>query len=189
MGQSCATYETGSTRQYRKGRTETTRTLSSESVAFCKAMEDPTVQPEEKVKRLRAATTAHSKYQRDAANGRGCDRHLMGLRLCLQPGESHDLFQEPVFAKSGAFLLSTSGLFAGDNFVGTGFGAMYPDGYGINYLAGGKTLKFGVESKFESKVTNTKAFGELLRQSLRDMRVAVEKTLPKDQQPKVESKL
>ncbi|KAF9572423.1 hypothetical protein EC968_009901 [Mortierella alpina] len=185
----CATYETGSTRQFRHGRTETTRTLSNESVAFCKAMEDPSAQPEEKVKRLRAAIAAHQQYQKDAANGKGCDRHLMGLRLCLQPGESHDLFQEPIFAKSGAFLLSTSGLFAGDNFVGTGFGAMYPDGYGINYLAGGKTLKFGVESKIESKLTGTRAFGEILRQSLRDMRNAVEVTLPKDQQPKSSSKL
>ncbi|KAF9579184.1 hypothetical protein BGW38_004654, partial [Lunasporangiospora selenospora] len=119
MGQSCATYETGSTRQFRDGRTETTRTLSSESAAFCKAMEDPSVKPEEKMKRLRAALAAHSAYQKDVANGRGCDRHLLGLRLCMQSGESHGLFQEPVFTKSGAFLLSTSGLFAGDYFIGT----------------------------------------------------------------------
>jgi len=112
----------------------------------------------------------------------------MGLRLCLQSGESHGLFQEPVFAKSSSFLLSTSGLFAGDNFVGTGFGAMYPDGYGINYLAGGKTLKFGVESKFESKITSTNEFGNYLRQALRDMRSAVEETLPEEQR-KIAAKL
>ncbi|KAK3825295.1 MAG: acyltransferase ChoActase/COT/CPT [Benniella sp.] len=188
IGQPCATYETGSTRQFRNGRTETTRTLSVESVAFCKAMENPSVKPEEKVKLLRAATAAHSKYQRDAASGKGCDRHMMGLRLCLQPGESHPLFQEPIFAKSAMFLLSTSGLFAGDNFMGTGFGAMYPDGYGINYLAGGKTLKFGTESKFDSKATNTRQFGEHLRQALRDMRTAVEQTLPEEER-KVAAKL
>ncbi|KAG9072821.1 hypothetical protein KI688_000599 [Linnemannia hyalina] len=188
IGQPCATYETGSTRAFRRGRTETIRTLSTDSYAFCKAMEDSSVEPEKKVKLLRAAIAAHSKYQREAGNGKGIDRHLMGLRLCLQSGEAHGLFQEPVFGKSGAFLLSTSGLFAGDNFVGTGFGAMYPDGYGINYLAGGKTLKFGVESKFESKVTSTREFGEFLRQALRDMRTAVEQTLPEDQR-KVAAKL
>ncbi|KAF9100293.1 hypothetical protein BGX23_000056 [Mortierella sp. AD031] len=188
IGEPCATYETGSTRQYRRGRTETIRTLSSDSYAFCKAMEDSSVPPEKKVKLLRAAIAAHSKYQREAAAGKGVDRHLMGLRLCLQSGESHGFFQEPVFGKSAAFLLSTSGLFAGDNFVGTGFGAMYPDGYGINYLAGGKTLKFGVESKFASKVTSTREFGEFLRQALRDMRIAVEQTLPEDQR-KVAAKL
>ncbi|KAG0245852.1 acyltransferase ChoActase/COT/CPT [Mortierella sp. GBAus27b] len=188
IGQVCATYETGSTRQFRNGRTETTRTLSSESAAFVKAMENSSVKPEEKVKLLRAAVAAHSKYQRDVAAGKGCDRHFLGLRLCLQAGESHPLFQEPVFAKSTAFLLSTSGLFAGDNFVGTGFGAMYPDGYGINYLAGGKTLKFGTESKFDSKVTSTKQFGEYLRQALRDMRTVVEQTLPEEER-KVAAKL
>ncbi|KAF9314767.1 hypothetical protein BG003_003839 [Podila horticola] len=181
QGESCATYETASTRQFRNGRTETTRTLSTDSLAFCKAMEDKSVSAQEKVKLMRKAIAAHSQYQKDAANGKGCDRHLMGLRLCLQPGESHGLFQEPVFAKSAAFLLSTSGLFAGDYVMGTGFGAMYPDGYGINYLTGGKTLKFGIESKFESKKTSTKAFGEILRQALRDMRNAVEKTLPEEQ--------
>ncbi|KAF9113171.1 hypothetical protein BGX27_002076 [Mortierella sp. AM989] len=181
MGQSCATYETASTRFFRNGRTETTRSLSSESLAFCKGMEDPSVKPEEKMKLLRAAIASHQQYQRDAANGKGCDRHLMGLRLCLQQGESHALFQEPIFTKSSSFLLSTSGLFAGDWFMGTGFGAMYPDGYGINYLSGGKVLRFGVESKFDSKITSTKEFGEHLRQALRDMRTVVEQTLPEDQ--------
>ncbi|KAI1314717.1 hypothetical protein EDD11_001839 [Mortierella claussenii] len=181
IGEPCATYETGSTRQFRHGRTETTRTLSSDSLAFCKAMESTSTKPDEKMRLLRAAIAAHSQYQKDAANGKGCDRHLLGLRLCLQAGEIHQLFQEPIFAKSSSFLLSTSGLFAGDNFVGTGFGAMYPDGYGINYLAGGKTLKFGVESKFECSKTGTKEFGEFLRQALRDMRIVVEQTLPADQ--------
>jgi len=43
IGEPCATYETASTRQFRNGRTETTRTLSKESLAFCKAMQDPSV--------------------------------------------------------------------------------------------------------------------------------------------------
>ncbi|KAF9437267.1 hypothetical protein BGZ76_001382 [Entomortierella beljakovae] len=178
MGESCATYETASTRFFKNGRTETTRSLSSASLAFCKGMENPNLKPEEKVKLLRAAIASHSSYQRDAANGKGCDRHLLGLRLCLLPGESHQLFQEPIFTKSSAFLLSTSGLFAGDYFIGTGFGAMYPDGYGINYMAGPKLVKFGVESKFESKATSTKEFGNILKQALRDIRTAVEQTLP-----------
>ncbi|KAG0304234.1 hypothetical protein BGZ98_005775 [Dissophora globulifera] len=181
IGEPAATYETGSTRQFRHGRTETTRTLSSDSLAFCKAMEDSSFKAEEKVKLLRKAIAAHQQYQKDAANGKGCDRHLLGLRLCLQAGETHGLFQEPIFAKSSSFLLSTSGLFAGDNFVGTGFGAMYPNGYGCNYLAGGKTLKFGVECKNECSTTGTRAFGEFLRQALRDMRTAIEQILPEDQ--------
>ncbi|KAF9913809.1 hypothetical protein BX616_009538 [Lobosporangium transversale] len=179
-GEPCATYETGSTRQFLHGRTETIRTLSPDSLAFCKAMQNPSTTPEERVKLLRVATIAHSQYQKDAGNGKGCDRHLLGLRLCLQPGESHDLFKEPVFAKSTDFLLSTSGLFAGDYFTGTGFGCVSPNGYGINYMPGGKVIKFGIESKFDSKKTDTRAFGELIHQAFREMRAAVEQTLPED---------
>jgi carnitine O-acetyltransferase len=35
------TYETASTRMYLKGRTETVRTLSADSRAWCEAMRDP----------------------------------------------------------------------------------------------------------------------------------------------------
>ncbi|KAF9159671.1 hypothetical protein DFQ26_006299 [Actinomortierella ambigua] len=188
QGEGCATYETGSTRAFRNGRTETIRTFSSASKRFCEAMENKAVSTAEKEKLMRQAVAAHSKYQREAANGKGIDRHLMGLRLCLQPGESHPLFQQEIFGKSSAYLLSTSGLFAGDDFFGTGFGAMYPNGYGINYLSGAQVLKFGTESKFSALNTSTKAFGDILRQSLREMRVVIEANLPEDQK-KIAAKL
>ena len=58
----------------------------------------------------------------------------MGLRLLLRPDlqESHPLFDDELFGKSQEWVLSTSGLSAGDRFYGTGFGAVYPNGYGIN---------------------------------------------------------
>ena len=58
----------------------------------------------------------------------------MGLRLLMKPenGETADLFSDELFQRSQAWKLSTSGLSAGYQFRGTGFGAMYPDGYGIN---------------------------------------------------------
>jgi carnitine O-acetyltransferase len=67
---------------------------------------------------LQAATKAHSDYSRDASNGKGCDRHLLGLRLLLRKGESHPLFTEPIFTKSQEWLLSTSSLGAGDKLIG-----------------------------------------------------------------------
>jgi carnitine O-acetyltransferase len=54
------------------------------------------------------------------------------LRLNLREGESHDLLEDPLYAKSQDYKLSTSGLSSGDRFFGTGFGAPDPDGYGIN---------------------------------------------------------
>lgn len=47
-------------------------------------------------------------------------------------GETADLFSDELFQRSQAWKLSTSGLSAGYQFRGTGFGAVYPDGYGIN---------------------------------------------------------
>ena len=56
----------------------------------------------------------------------------MGLKVHLRPGESHVLFDDEMYAKSQEWKLSTSGLSAGSRFMGTGFGAAWPDGYGIN---------------------------------------------------------
>lgn len=66
--------------------------------------------------------------------GRGFDRHLLGMRLLLRPlnGENAALFEDDLFDRSARWKLSTSGLSAGLLFKGTGFGAMYEDGYGIN---------------------------------------------------------
>lgn len=68
--------------------------------------------------------------------GRGIDRHLLGLRLLLRPlsGESSALFEDDLFERSSCWKLSTSGLSAGLLFKGTGFGAVYEDGYGINCM-------------------------------------------------------
>ena len=69
----------------------------------------------------------------------------------LQQGEHSELFDDPLFAKSQEWRLSTSGLSAGHHFHGTGytfiisycvymlikckrFGAAYEDGYGINCM-------------------------------------------------------
>jgi len=56
----------------------------------------------------------------------------MGLKVHLRPGETHALFDDETYAKSQEWKLSTSGLNAGGRFMGTGFGAAWPDGYGIN---------------------------------------------------------
>jgi len=49
-----------------------------------------------------------------------------------EDGEATDLFADELFQRSQTWKLSTSGLGAGYQFRGTGFGAPYQDGYGIN---------------------------------------------------------
>ncbi|KDQ14502.1 hypothetical protein BOTBODRAFT_109970 [Botryobasidium botryosum FD-172 SS1] len=174
QGHFTATYETASTRLFLHGRTDVIRTLSSESRAFVKGMLDSSKSATERYTLLQAAVAAHNTYTRDASTGKGCDRHLMGLRLMMRPGESSALFEDKLFAKSQEWKLSTSGLSAGTRFKGTGFGTVWPDGYGINYLSGAHLLKFGIESKHSCETTSTKKFKANLVESLREMRTVCE---------------
>ncbi|GAA5848239.1 hypothetical protein JCM5353_009021 [Sporobolomyces roseus] len=175
-----ATYETASTRLFSRGRTEVIRTFSEDSWKWVKAMREGKTDPKTLYSLLSAATKTHNTLTRESSTGRGIDRHLMGLRLLLRPDlkESHALFDDELFGKSQEWVLSTSGLSAGDRFYGTGFGAVYPNGYGINYLAGDKLVKFGIESKVSNPETSTETFRSNLVEALREMRQVCEKGIP-----------
>lgn len=164
-----ATYETALTRLFKNGRTETIRTLTNHSRAFVLAMVDPESTVQTRQALLRRAIQTHTNLTRHAATGRGIDRHLLGLQMMLKPGENHKLFEDKLFMHSQTWKLSTSGLSAGHQFRGTGFGSPYPDGYGINYLAGPDILKFGIESKYSSSLTSTKGFDLAIIHALNDM--------------------
>jgi carnitine O-acetyltransferase len=77
-----------------------------------------------KVKLLRKAAAAHVEYIKNASQGQGVDRHLLGLRCVMKPGETSTIFTHPVFAKSQKWQLSTSALFFSDRVLGTGFGTV-----------------------------------------------------------------
>lgn len=112
----------------------------------------------------------------------------MGLKVMLRGDETHQLFEDECYAKSQEWKLSTSGLSSGTSFTGSGFGAAWPDGYGINCelaclrsaeayksdLAGPFLLKFGIESKWSCEVTSTARFKHHLAQAFRDMRRVAE---------------
>lgn len=165
-----ATYETALTRLFKNGRTETIRTLTSDSRAFVLAMVDPSSNNKLRQSLLRRAVQTHTTLTRHAATGRGIDRHILGLQMMLQPGEDHELFQDELFMRSQTWKLSTSGLSAGHQFRGTGFGSPYSDGYGINYLAGPEIIKFGIESKFSCSLTSTEEYKYAIIAALHDMK-------------------
>ncbi|KAH8099965.1 acyltransferase ChoActase/COT/CPT [Cristinia sonorae] len=168
-----ATYETALTRLFHHGRTETIRTLSNDSRAFVLGMDNSSLTTEERRKLLERAIQTHTNLTRAASTGKGIDRHLLGLRLVLRSelGEDHPLFSDELFSRSQTWKLSTSGLSAGHQFRGTGFGASEADGYGINYLAGPDVIKFGIESKHSSPLTSTQLFKDAITQALLDMRL------------------
>ena len=168
-GTHTAVYETISTRKFLHGRTETCRSLSNESKAFVVAFDDHRQTPVQKHDALIRAAKRHGEYLDMGGNGLGVDRHLLGLRLCLEKGESSELFTHPMFSKSSKWRLSTSALFASDMGVGTGFGAVYPDGYGMNYSIGDRVIKMGVESKISCRETSTAKFTRMFEQTMVDI--------------------
>jgi len=110
-GVSRPTYESAATRKFQLGRTETCRSVSDESVAWCKAMEDPSVSSEQCLELGRKAINAHVKYIMEASDGKGCDRHLFGLKKLLSPGdEVPALYKDPTYSYSSHWFLSTSQL-------------------------------------------------------------------------------
>ncbi|EIN09804.1 acyltransferase ChoActase/COT/CPT [Punctularia strigosozonata HHB-11173 SS5] len=175
-----AVYETALTRLFDRGRTETIRAFTTDSRAFVLAMADPSSSSRTRLDLLVRAVQTHMRLTRAAATGKGIDRHLLGLELLARSSgvAPPALFADPVYDESKTWLLSTSGLSAGHLFRGTGFGAPYSDGYGINYLAGPDVLKIGVESKRACPSTSTVAFLECLRGALRSMRLVVEDVWP-----------
>ncbi|KAF8632251.1 hypothetical protein AX15_001998 [Amanita polypyramis BW_CC] len=167
-----ATYETILTRMFKHGRTETLRSLTRESREWVLSMRNPHYSASMRHALLQRAIKKHTRLTREAATGRGIDRHLLGLRQMLRPlnGEHALLFEDELFTRSTRWTLSTSGLSAGHLFRGTGFGTIYQDGYGINYLAAPEMIKFGIESKFSCPVTSTAGFMDAITNSLLEMR-------------------
>lgn len=133
-GKNRPTYESASTRKFQQGRTETTRTVSDESTAFCKAHHDPNVPREEVAKLFRAALAQHTKYTLEASDGRGVDRHLFGLKKLLQPGEKLPaIYEDPAFTYSSSWYISSSQL-SSEFFNGYGWSQVVDDGFGIAYM-------------------------------------------------------
>ena len=133
-GKNRPTYESAATRKYQLGRTETTRTVSDDSVAFCSAMADPGVSREECERVFRAAVQAHVQYTADASDGYGVDRHLFGLKKLLQPGEDMpEIFKDPAYTYSSSWYISSSQL-SSEYFNGYGWSQVIDQGWGIAYM-------------------------------------------------------
>lgn len=133
-GKNRPTYESAATRRFQQGRTETCRTVSDESVAFCNAMANPDLGPEECEKKFRAAINAHLEYITAASDGKGVDRHLFGLKKLLKEGETMpEIYKDPAFAYSCHWNISSSQL-SSEFFNGYGWSQVVDDGWGLAYM-------------------------------------------------------
>lgn len=169
-GEPGATYESAATRKFLHGRTETIRSCSEESVAFCSAMVDSSLDDRLKVETLRNAINAHKEYAKAAVNGLGCDRHMLGLKLvAIENGlDVPNLFMDESWAKSTHMKLSTSQVpVVADSFMC--YGPLVPDGYGCCYNPRDTTINFGTSACNSSPATVAVEFRRALELSLNDM--------------------
>ncbi|KAI0404333.1 acyltransferase ChoActase/COT/CPT [Xylaria palmicola] len=146
-GKNRPTYESAATRRFQLGRTETCRTVSDDSVAFCNAMADPSASDEGRVSLFRKAIAAHIEYIGAASDGKGVDRHLFGLKKLLEPGEALPaIYKDPAYGYSASWYLSTSQL-SSEFFNGYGWSQVIDAGFGIAYMINENSLNFNIVSK------------------------------------------
>lgn len=128
------TYESASTRKFFNGRTETCRSVTSESLQFVKDWEDTSKSVDEKMESFKRAIGAHIQFVRQASAGLGVDRHFLGLSMMIKPNEvKPEIFTDPMFAYSQHWYLSTSQL-TSEEFNGYGWAPVVPEGFGLAYM-------------------------------------------------------
>jgi carnitine O-acetyltransferase len=160
-----ATYEPLSMRSYRHGRTETIRVVSNESKKFVESMDNTSLTLKERVTVLKEAANQHVKYIKSAIKGDACDRHLWGLRKCIQSNESVPLiFQDSTYWSTCNWHISTSNL-SNDLFDGWGWGEVVSDGLGVAYSTNSSVLLYNVTSARGF----SKSFCQHIEQALLDM--------------------
>lgn len=167
------TYESAQTRRFRLGRTETIRSCSTEAVAFVQAM-DGGASAEEQAQALRAATDEHASRTREASDGVGVDRHLLGLKLIAEAeGVSPlpALFEEPAF-KQG-WVLSTSQIAVRHGIV-IGFGPVCEDGYGVGYCIKPDRIYMCVTANYSAPQTDAARLAAALDRALAEMRAMLD---------------
>lgn len=120
----------------------------------------------DKLEALNKAIQSHLEYMKAASNGHGVDRHMLGLRCQLTPEEASSedasIFQDPIYWGSQYWLLSTSNTSPGDLAWG-GFGAVVPEGYGINYAIGKERVRMSVSSWNHYAETNSSDFRKTIQ--------------------------
>ncbi|KAL8290043.1 hypothetical protein RQP46_002982 [Phenoliferia psychrophenolica] len=175
-GELAPTYESAQTRKYKLGRTEVIRSATVEALAWCKAMEDPERSDLERLTLLQQAGKAHANLAGEAADGRGVDRHLFGLKKLLKEGEQLPaIYADPTFAKSSNWVLSTSQL-TSEFFDGWGYGEVVDEGYGLAYAVNARSLRFTITS-MNKGAEGVRQFRQYLEEACTEVRDVMEKGL------------
>ena len=110
----------------------------------CKAISDPSTNTTDVIALFRNAVDAHVRYLHAAADGKGEDRHLFGLRKLLEAGEEMPaIFSNPAYIYSSTWVLSTSQL-SSEYLNGFGWSQVVDHGFGIAYMINENRYVYGV---------------------------------------------
>lgn len=169
-----ATYETGHTRAFYHGRTDTVRSLSVESAAFVRAMMDEAASAADKLSALKTACAAHGEQLQRVLTGQGIDRHMLGLYIGahLRGSEPFPLiFTDKAYKLSGGggnYRMSTSNV--GYTPLFGGFAPMTADGYGVCYAMLESRMNVIVTTWHSCAETSASRMRDTIAQALCDMR-------------------
>jgi carnitine O-acetyltransferase len=140
-GGTASTYEAVDTKHFLHGRTEAMRSVSSESVALVHALRGGRASSNAP-RLLSAAVARHAAVVRRCREGRGVDRHLLGLRRMLEPDEPVPaLFDDPGYATLSRSVLSTSSLPSARGVEFVCFGPVVDEGFGISYTIHDESIR------------------------------------------------
>ncbi|KAJ7319508.1 hypothetical protein OS493_035818 [Desmophyllum pertusum] len=166
------------TRQLRRGNftmdgQKTVRSCTVEGTAWCKAMFDENTDNSTRLRLFREACTKHNRLMKEAVDGQGIDRHLLGLQLIAasEGMPTPAIFTDKAWTASGGgatFVLSTSCV--GFSSILGGCAAMVKDGYGAFYSIEENKMNFVIATFTNSDVTDANKFQDALGESFKDMR-------------------
>ncbi|XP_077431413.1 peroxisomal carnitine O-octanoyltransferase-like isoform X4 [Vanacampus margaritifer] len=165
-------YETATTRRFYHGRTETMRPCTSEALRWCKAMTDPTCEIHDKRKAMLQAFNKHNKLMAEGQEGKGFDRHLLGLYLIAKEAgyPTPALYTDPLYAKSGGggnFVLSSS--LVGYTTVLGVVAPMVHHGYGFFYRINSDRIVISVSAWKSCRQTDAATLFNNFSNSMHDM--------------------
>ncbi|CAI5788801.1 peroxisomal carnitine O-octanoyltransferase [Podarcis lilfordi] len=165
-------YESAMTRRFYHGRTETMRPCTMEAVEWCKSMVDPAFTLGQRKQLMLKAFAKHNKLMKECENGKGFDRHLLGLLLLSKEHSlpMPELFSDPAFSRSGGggnFVLSTS--LVGYTRIGGAVVPMVHQGYGFFYRIRDDRIVVACTTWKSCPETDAENLCQILFQCLQDM--------------------
>lgn len=163
-------YVTASTRRFHNGRTETCRSCYPEMFDFSQFItENRSTKPKQAYDLLRRSVEKFQILMNEASNGKGCDRHLLGLYLIamLEDRKIHELFDDELVRKTNDYVLSSS--CAGYWNVCGGVPPLVEHGYGVFYGIEDDAITFCCTAYKPCPETDLKLFYSNLKETLTDM--------------------